>query len=626
MATDKKTSLIVENILPDFLLEDSPKYVAFIKAYYKFMEQNGKYTERSKNLSNYADIDSTLSSFLTHFERELAAFLPETTSINRAFLMKNAKDIYQRKGSEESYKILFRLLFNQVVTFDYPGERILRVSDGRWTQRQTIKISPPYTGNPAALFGKITGLTSGATARVLTSVETRELGAQVFELNISEVEGTLQDEEFIEAEGSGIRGKITSLTGGIRAVTVLEGKGGAGHRAGDKVRFTAALGSGANGTVLTTKSESVTFSITNGGKGYTTNATVRIIGGTGTGANYRVTEISNTETVLIYEDVIADLEDTPLNYGDGTGGIYLGGNSDPVTTQLGNANVSSRLVDALGTTSFTVGTISSIEILSRGVGYIGVPTTTVTQDVNPDIASQEIPDGSGGIYGTNAVIAVDRFPGAIGLVSVDNPGSGYFRLNNVTISNITRGLSGTDNATGVPSITAISSESGKYTDTRGFLSWDNKIQDNYFYQEFSYVLQSEKQLDDYERTILDSIHPAGTKLFGEVEITSNVDGIVSAETFKLDIIKVESEKIINAQSTIVSGLGSVLSVPTLLAFNSNKRFNELRIDMITIDRVNQHTVHIPKTINQLLVSNNIPTGYTGTSGSQTEGFPYVTTT
>ena len=70
----------------------------------------------------------------------------------------------------------------------------------------------------------------------------------------------------------------------------------------------------------------------------------------------------------------------------------------------------------------------------------------------------------------------------------------------------------------------------------------------------------------------------------------------------------------------------MLSVPTFLAFNSNKRFNELRIDMITIDRVNQHTVHVPKTINQLLVSNNIPTGFTGTSGSQTEGFPYVTTT
>ena len=624
MATDKKTSLIVENILPDFLLEDSPKYVAFIKAYYKFMEQDGKYTERSKNLSNYADVDTTLSRFLTHFERELAAFLPETASINRAFLLKNAKDIYERKGSEESYKILFRLLFNDSIVFDYPGQRVLRVSDGRWEQRSTIKISPPFVGNPAILFGKITGLTSGATARVLTSVETRELGTQIFELNLVEVEGTFQDEELIEAEGSGIRGKITSLTGGIRAVTIVDGKGGAGHRAGDKVRFTAALGSGANGTVLTTRSESVTFSITDGGSGYTTNATINIIGGTGTGAGFTITGISNTETLVIFEDVIADLKDTPLNYGDGTGGIYLGGNSDPVSTELGNANVSSRLVDALGTTSITTGTISSIDITSRGIGYTRIPTVTVVQDTNPDIVSQEIDDGSGGIKGSNARIAVDRFPGSIGTVSVDNSGSGYYRLNNVTISSITR-PTGTDNATGIPSITAISSESGKYTDSRGFLSWDNKIQDNYFYQEFSYVIQSAKQLDEYKQTVLNSIHPAGTKLFGEVEITSNVDGIVSAETFKLDIIKVEAEKIINAQSSIVSGVGSVVGIPTVLSFDPSKRFNELRIDMITIDRVDQHTVHIPKTIDQLLVSNNIPTGFTGTSGSQTEGFPYVTT-
>ena len=185
MATNKKTSLLIDNILPDFVLEDGPKYAAFIRAYYKFLETDGNTTERSKNLLNYADIDTTLSSFLTHFERELSSFLPASSAVNKAFILKNVKDIYQTKGSEESYKILFRLLFNDDVVFDYPGQRILRVSDGRWEQRQTIKISPPFTGNPAALYGTIEGLTSGAKARVLNSIETRELGTQIFELSLN---------------------------------------------------------------------------------------------------------------------------------------------------------------------------------------------------------------------------------------------------------------------------------------------------------------------------------------------------------------------------------------------------------------------------------------------------------
>jgi len=633
MATNKKTSLLIDNILPDFVLEDGPKYAAFIKAYYKFLEQDGKYTERSKNLSEYADVDTTLTSFLTHFEKELSNYLPTTTSINKAFLLKNVKDIYQRKGSEESYKILFRLLFNDEVVFDYPGERILRVSDGRWEQRQTIKISPPFTGNPSALYGTINGLTSGAKARVLNSVETRELGAQIFELSLNNIEGVFQDGELIEGEVSGIKGKITSLTGGIREVTILSGQGGAGHRAGDKVRFIADLGSGANGTVLTTTSESVDFGIVFGGNGYTTNATVTVSGGTGSGASFRVTEISNSQTITVFDDIISDLATANLNVG-ATFNTY---NVATISANLAAANIGSTIVSALGTSGFEVGTISAITIDSRGTGYTALPTATVTQNSNPDIASQEVIAGDGTIYGKNARISVQRYPGAIGTVRVDSAGADYYRLNNVTVQNITRETfdelgqpdpdsNPTDDATGRPSITAISNETGRYTDTKGFISWDNKIQDNYFYQEFSYVVQSKQQLDDYKQTVLNSIHPAGTKLFGEVEITSNVDGVITAETFKIDVLITEQEKIIPAGITVVGSIADSLDIPTVLSFSSNRRFNEQRIDMISIDLISQHTTTVPKTINQLLVSNNIPTGFVGTSGSQTEGYPYITVT
>lgn len=633
MATNKKTSLLIDNILPDFVLEDGPKYAAFIRAYYKFLETDGNTTERSKNLLNYADIDTTLSSFLTHFERELSSFLPASSAVNKAFILKNVKDIYQTKGSEESYKILFRLLFNDDVVFDYPGERILRVSDGRWEQRQTIKISPPFTGNPASLFGKITGLTSGATARVLNAIETRELGTQIFELSLNNIEGTFQDGEFIEGEVSLIKGKITSLTGGIRAVEILAGQGGAGHRAGDKVRIISDLGSGANGTVLTTTSESVDFGIVYGGNGYTTNATVTVSGGTGSGASFRVTEVCNTQTLSVYEDVIGDLETANLNVG-ATFNTY---NVATISANLAAANISSTIVEALGTTRFTVGTICKLTIDSRGTGYTALPTATVVQNSNPDIASQEIRAGDGTIYGKNAVISVSRYPGAIGTIKVDSAGAGYYRLNNVTIQNITRETfdelgqpdpdsNPTDDAVGVPSITAISTETGRYTDTKGFISWDNKIQDNYFYQEFSYVVQSQQPLDTYKKTVLNSIHPVGTKLFGEVEITANVDGIVSAETFKVDVIIAEQEKIIPAGITVAASITDGIDIPTVLSFNSNRRFNEQRIDMISIDLVSQHTITIPKTIDQLLVSNNIPTGFVGTSGSQTEGYPYITVT
>jgi hypothetical protein len=48
-----------------------------------------------------------------------------------------------------------------------------------------------------------------------------------------------------------------------------------------------------------------------------------------------------------------------------------------------------------------------------------------------------------------------------------------------------------------------------------------RLQDNYFYQMFSYVIESTRQVDEY-RSVLNLIHPAGLKYFGELAKTSVV--------------------------------------------------------------------------------------------------------
>ena len=53
MATDKKTSVLVQQQLPDFVLEEGPKLQRFIEAYYEFLEQNGGATDGIKNLLSY---------------------------------------------------------------------------------------------------------------------------------------------------------------------------------------------------------------------------------------------------------------------------------------------------------------------------------------------------------------------------------------------------------------------------------------------------------------------------------------------------------------------------------------------------------------------------------------------
>jgi len=57
---------------------------------------------------------------------------------------------------------------------------------------------------------------------------------------------------------------------------------------------------------------------------------------------------------------------------------------------------------------------------------------------------------------------------------------------------------------------------GRWSGTDGFLSWNKYIQDNWYYQEFSYVIRSDISIDYYKKIIEENVHPAGFKFFGEV--------------------------------------------------------------------------------------------------------------
>jgi hypothetical protein len=65
--------------------------------------------------------------------------------------------------------------------------------------------------------------------------------------------------------------------------------------------------------------------------------------------------------------------------------------------------------------------------------------------------------------------------------------------------------------------------SGAYVTNKGFLSDDIYLQDNFFYQQYSYVIKSGERFASYENLVRKTVHPAGMKLFGEFEINNEFD-------------------------------------------------------------------------------------------------------
>jgi hypothetical protein len=142
------TSSLIPNQVPEFIRADYPTFVAFVEAYYEYLDQQGV------DLKSVRDLDETLDNFIGHFRKELALHLPKEITVDEKFLLQHIKDQYLAKGSEGSFKLLFRLLYNKPVQVQYPNRQMLRASDGRWQQEISmfVKVS---LGDPSLIDGKL---------------------------------------------------------------------------------------------------------------------------------------------------------------------------------------------------------------------------------------------------------------------------------------------------------------------------------------------------------------------------------------------------------------------------------------------------------------------------------------
>ena len=142
------TSSLIPNQVPEFVRADYPTFVAFVEAYYEYLDNQGV------DLKSVRDLDQTIDEFIQYFKKELAVNLPKNLHVDERFLLQHIKDQYLAKGSEGSFKLLFKLLYNKNVQVTYPGQQMLRASDGKWQQDVSIFVDI-LIGTPDIIDGKL---------------------------------------------------------------------------------------------------------------------------------------------------------------------------------------------------------------------------------------------------------------------------------------------------------------------------------------------------------------------------------------------------------------------------------------------------------------------------------------
>lgn len=248
---------------------------------------------------------------------------------------------------------------------------------------------------------------------------------------------------------------------------------------------------------------------------------INVDGGGELAANVYAVSSSTADSFRVKDGIFFGIE---LDITDGGSGVH--GLVSRMTANLALANADSivgpTIVSSLGTSIVNTGTIVSVTTTDSGFAYNPLrPIGRIRFDF---LADQQIANNAGlpgRNLGDNADIQTVYRSGTIDSVRVDIQGDNYITADNVSLINLTREQA--ENGVGIATSSSIITFNGRYVDTKGWLSWDKYLQDNYYYQEFSYEIRSEQNLQSYKDTVLNTLHPAGMKLFGGVYLSHSLD-------------------------------------------------------------------------------------------------------
>lgn len=443
-----KLSSLIQYQLPDFIREDHELFAAFVQAYYQWLEEQGNLSYFMSRFQNNMDVDIAEDDFLESYIKEFADAFPKTLEVDKNVLLKHIREFYLAKGSEESFKFIFTIVYNTDIEVFYPRDVILKTSDGNYLGDDYMFITADnyFKLNLVSndLNARVQGTESGHNASI-DYINFDYLGDErALRLDISSFDGPFRVGEEVNLYVEDY--KVTeTIYGIINKINVVDG--GTDYLLGDNV-------------------------IVSGGGGEGTKAKISKL----KKGSYSQYDIVAPGTNYVIGDII-----------------------NAIKTKWGGYGFSAKVEDVDGS-----GGINSIRILSAGHDYDRKGSAKIQSAA-----------------GTGATIILNGPAiGSISEVEVEDSGLGY--TNPETISITVDSVNGTG-ATFTPTIQAIYNKNPTFLDQDGFLSNYCRLQDSYYYQQFSYVIKSNIAPNEYVQYLKKISHPAGTQLFGSLNLYNEFD-------------------------------------------------------------------------------------------------------
>lgn len=586
-----KVSTVVSKQAPQFVREDHENFIAFLEAYYEWLETEYK----TRELENIRDIDETLDSFISNFRSEVLNQIPEYVLNDKRYLAKVIQDVYRSKGTAKSYEFLFRALFDETPELYFPKVDMLRVSDGKFSQKSIIRVSA-ISGDPLDLLAQtiVQYNDSGvviASARVENIIASLVGSETIFSLtlNASSIIGTFLPN--VQAETSGTPRIISLVRNGVTGFVPTNG--GSYYQVGDPVSVISGSGSGATCEVaeINVNGSLTGIIVDEPGSGYSVGQ--EIVFNNANSGGPASNPLVSARAVISSVDGSGGITSVKLLSG---GNFYvrlpraLPPTLDTVLPPLTNGGAKLLAV------SDNIGKITKLNVPTFGLDYENppngvAPAYVILKNVaTPQFSIGEIVRGAPQTIslegeesellledGSSVLLEGQQSPEGL-LIEVDSdrnlyklyPVTDRFGLgvdgillpsgvldktegtliteegrqfvtedsaefrNNMTVRGFgANGLATSGSSGRIVSINqadlkgqigTVGKTLGSFINADGKISESSKrIQDSFFYQEFSYVIKIGQSIDKYRNVVRKLLHPVGLALFGEVQIQTLID-------------------------------------------------------------------------------------------------------
>jgi len=547
---EEQSSIGVKYTVPEFIRDDYTRFITFIEKYYEYMDSDGNPANLLLN-KNYSDIDDINDEELNKRALELAKEFPQLLQADRKTLLKKIKNIYESKGSVRSIKAYFKLIYDEEVDVYFPSKNILRASDGIWIQDSFVYATAGYDNfDVQNLNGTIADLIYYETIGSVTIPRTVPItipkvskiaytSPQVYQIQIKLPEGITS----IPGPGAGAAAKATVSGGTVTNIELTDG--GLQYTAAPTIVLSGA-GSGIDFSARAVVSDGVVTSIikNDGGTGYTDG-------------EYDLSfDTSNVRTFILERGATAEEENIRAYLDRCISSVSA--SEYPIIIPAKNIVVGREYKIVLtGDTDYTL-----LGAADNNVGTIFEATATIdAEDYNSGLVIR-IGDLNAGfsvgqIYtvnepggNNNGIIRIQNIDtrNAPTSFSIINPGRRFTEAEfNIGIGSSIREAVRLTITTGYLFV-----EEGKFKDDRGKLSDANKIQDNYRYQSYSYIIKSTMPESSWKKRFKEIMHPAGMEVFGDLIIKNNVGfaPFFTIETEGLHLHEFKTEDIVTSPDVV----------------------------------------------------------------------------